>query len=134
MSSISIHFKDATESKIKPLLDYVRSLDFVQSIEIRSESAPAETVEKPASQSFSNEFLEVAELKNRFPNQWVLLANTQKNETKIIGGQVLLHEIDKRTFALKAKDLLKKHPAVAHFFTGETATRRHIGLARKLPA
>jgi len=41
------------------------------------------------------------------PDEWVLLANTRKNGTQILGGKIFLYEKDKQNLALKGKDLTR---------------------------
>ncbi|HRI59832.1 MAG TPA: hypothetical protein PK228_08915 [Saprospiraceae bacterium] len=131
MSSYAIHFKDADKDKIKRLIDFVRSLDYVKSVEPFQANTPVKK-EEDIVPTQSNEFVPVSEIKTLYPNQWVLLANPQKKGVVLLGGQVLMHDSDKREFALKAKDLLTKYAGLMHFFTGETAPRAHTGLARKV--
>lgn len=130
-SIYAIHFKDADKDKIKRLLDFVRSLDFVQSVELYQASKPVKTDEHTIPTQ-SNEFVQVSEIKTLYPNQWVLLANPKKEGAILLGGQVLLHDSDKRAFALKAKDLVKKYRGLTHFFTGEVPSFARTGLARKI--
>lgn len=130
MSTYSIHFTDTDREKIERLLDFVRSLDFVSSVEPVTEDSVAPTEAAPASIS-SDQFIPVSELKSLYPNEWVLLANPQKKNNALLGGLVLIHDADKRSFALKAKDLLKKYPGATHFFTGEAPSHARTGLARK---
>ena len=77
-------------------------------------------------------FVPLATVKSLYPDEWVLLANVEKKGMDLIGGQVVLHEKDKRTFALKAKALIQGNKGLAHFYTGELPRYGHIGLARKV--
>lgn len=76
-------------------------------------------------------FLPIDSIKSIYPNQWVLIANPQKEGRHLLGGQVLLFDHDKREFALKAKELIRTNVGLTHFFTGELPRQGHIGLARK---
>ncbi len=129
MSTIyAIQFKESEPQRIQKLLDYVQSLDFVQSVKPFFDEAGV--VEKPLSVTIEG-YLTTEEIKKLYPNQWVLLSHTQKNDTHIIGGKILLHEADKRELALKGRDLIRQFPDVNHFYTGEFPAHARIGLLRK---
>ena len=89
-----------------------------------------ETAELPTQDAGA--FIPLATVKALYPDEWVLLANVEKRGMDLIGGQVVLHEKDKRTFALKAKALIQENKGLTHFFTGEPTRYGHIGLARKV--
>ena len=72
------------------------------------------------------------EIKQNYPDEWILLANTQKEGMNILGGTVLLHDSDKRQLAIKGRDLIKNHTKTTHFYTGDIPKRRTIGLMRKI--
>lgn len=131
MTTYAIHFKDEDKEKINRLLDFVRSLDFVQSVELFPTGTTSSTEESPPPQS-SEGFLPLSEIKRLYPDEWVLLDKAHKTGATILGGVVLLHEADKRLFALKARDFIKKDAHLTHFFTGELPHRAQTGLARKI--
>jgi hypothetical protein len=130
MSTIyAIQFKESEPQRIQKLLDYVQSLDFVQSVKPFSEEE--NVVETPLGAPVEG-YLTTEEIKKLHPNQWVLIAYTRKKDTQILGGKILLHEVDKRELALKGKDLIRQYPNVNHFYTGEFPTHARIGLLRKI--
>jgi hypothetical protein len=77
-------------------------------------------------------YLSIDEIKIEFPNQWVLLSNVKKLESAILGGIVLCYDVDKREFALKAREFVKNNKNVAHLYTGVMPKMAHIGLMRKI--
>jgi hypothetical protein len=119
--------------KIQRLLDYVRSLDFVQSVEPASDNIP-DTLPQNPTPGEKNGFVPITDIKKLYPNQWVLIADAQKEGASILGGHVLCNDSDKRQFALKAKDLIRLHQQVTHFFTGEITKQARTGLMRKVGA
>ena len=130
MSTIyAIQFKESEPHRIQKLLDYVQSLDFVQSVKPFSEEE--NVVDMPVSVPIEG-YLTTEEIKKMHPNQWVLLAYTRKKDTHILGGRILLHEADKRELALKGRDLIRQYPDVNHFYTGKFPTHARIGLLRKI--
>lgn len=130
MTTYAVRFNTDDRHKIEPLLDFVKSLDFVSSVEIASEE-PAPNEEAPTPAPLNGQFLPIEEIRRLYPNEWVLLAEPRKKGIEILGGTVLLHESDKRSMALRAKDLIRKYSHVTHFFTGDIPKRATIGLMRK---
>ncbi len=125
----AIQFKESEQHRVQKLLDFVQSLDFVESVKAFSEEDDVMNV--PISIPIEG-YLTTDEIKKSYPNQWVLIAHTCKNSTQILGGKVLLHEADKRDLALKGKDLIRRYPDVNHFYTGEFPSHAHIGLLKKI--
>lgn len=70
------------------------------------------------------------ELTQLYPNEWVLLANVVEQDGHLVGGEVILHEKDKRIFTVKAKDLIPQHHHTAHYYTGTPDKRATSGLLR----
>lgn len=77
-------------------------------------------------------YLSVETIKKLYPNEWVLVASAQRDETQVIGGIVLLHHPSKREMAIMGSKILKNHKKTAHFYTGEFPKMRHLGLFRKI--
>lgn len=116
MTTLSLELKDADSNQIKLWIDYLRSLDFVKTIK-----------EKEAVST--SLYLPMEEIRQLHPNQWVLLADTQMDGVRILGGRVILYHADKHQFALTGRDLVKQHTQVRHCYTGERpANHKHIGI------
>lgn len=127
MTSYAIHLKGADNQRMKLLVEFIKSLDFVQSVEEFQE-----TVSDNVLATDTEGYMSFEQIKQTYPNEWILLANTQEEGMNILGGTVLLHESDKRQLALKGRDLIKNHTKTTHFYTGEFPKRRTIGLMRKI--
>ena len=67
MTTFSLQFKEADSQQIQTWLAYLRSLDFIQNL------TPNET-------ALQKGYLSVVELKKKYPNEWLLLADTQLHE------------------------------------------------------
>ena len=92
----------------------MRSLDFVQNIKEKE---------------FDNRYLSLNEIRQIYPNQWVLLADTQVEGITILGGRVILNDSDKRQLALLGRELVKENNHVRHFYTGvRPNNQKHIGI------
>jgi hypothetical protein len=115
MTTFSFQFKEADSQQIQTWLAYLRSLDFIQNL-TSNEIA------------LNKGYLSVAELKKAYPNEWLLLADTQMNELELLGGRVILRATDKRQLALQGRDLVKQYAKVRHYYAGERIAMRHIGL------
>lgn len=130
MLTYAIQFKDTDRSKIDRLLEFVRSLDFVQSVE--NLSVHFQVDKQVIKTAPKDGYLEATEIRALFPDEWVLLDNPRTEGLKILGGTVLVHDADKRKMALQAREIFKEHKNLLHFFTGETPRIAKIGTFRKL--
>jgi hypothetical protein len=132
MSTYAIEFKETEPNKIQNLLNFVRSLDFVASVEPSSESMSDDEKIQTNISNHQLGYLPIDEIKIAFPNQWVLLSDFNKIETTILGGIVLCNDVDKREFALKAREFVKNNKNVAHLYTGVFPRIARSGLMRKI--
>lgn len=129
-TTVAVRFNTDDQSKIEPLLNFVKSLDLVSSVEIASEASGLHT-EAPGSAP-GERFLPIEEIQRLYLDEWVLLAAPRKKEGKILGGIVLVHEPSKRDMALRGRDLIKKYERTTHIFTGKLPVRATIGLIQKV--
>ena len=113
MTTFSVEFKDAEREQIKIWLDYLRSLDFIQAVKEKEDT---------------KSYLSIEDIKQLYPNQWVLLADARAEGLHILGGRVILNAPDKHQLALNGRDLVKENKQVRHFYTGEHPHQKHIGL------
>jgi len=130
MATYSIHFKPTDRRKIDLLINFVKSLDFVDSVEEASSDTSADH-EPPAVAAQDEGYLPVDEINERYPNEWILLADPQMHGMEILGGRVLLHHPSKRDMAIMAKEVVKRYERVTHFYTGKPTENAKIGIYRK---
>ena len=78
-----------------------------------------------------DQILTIAEIRQLYPNQWVLVGNPELNEdfvgsviSKLLSGVVLFGSRDRREIAYKAKDLRKGFDSVTCVYTGEVPRNR----------
>ncbi len=78
-------------------------------------------------------FLSIEDIKQRYPNEWVLLGNPKIENTTILGGVVVYHSPDKRDL-VKGRDALKGFELSTWTFTGTFPKGRRIwlGIHRKI--
>ena len=90
--------------------------------------------EAPTAENAANTegYLSLETIKQRYPNEWVLVASAQNNDNKILGGIVIVHHTDKRQMALQAREILKNYTQTASFYTGEYPKIAKIGILRKI--
>jgi hypothetical protein len=130
MSIYTISFKEESDrQRIKSFLEYVKSLDFVNAIELVKEKTFTEI---PKIEPITEGYLPIDKIKALYPDEWILLAYPHYENATIVGGTVLLHEPNKREMALKAKDLIKNYTEITHIFTGNIPHRATIGLMKKI--
>lgn len=72
------------------------------------------------------------EMKNLYPNEWVLLGNPQRENGKVLGGVVLCHSGDKRGLAKNGGELVKGFDSATHVYTGEFKRSEKIGWIRRV--
>ncbi len=73
------------------------------------------------------EILTIAQIREKFPSQWVLIGNPElKNMdtlgsivSKLVRGVVLMGSLDKRELAYKAKELRQGFQSITCIYTGE---------------
>ena len=78
-------------------------------------------------------FMNIAEIKQQFPDEWVLLGDPKIEDTTVLGGIVVYHSKNKKDL-LKGKDLLLPFKLSTWTFTGELPYNRKLwlGLYRKI--
>lgn len=80
------------------------------------------------------ESLTLSKIKELYPNQWVLLGNPELRDPemntsflkRLIRGQVLLANKDKRELAYKAKEIVKDYEETICIYTGEMPKNRRF--------
>jgi hypothetical protein len=73
------------------------------------------------------EILTIAQIREKFPNQWVLIGNPELANmdtfgsivSKLVRGVVLMGSSDKRELAYKAKELRQGFQSITCIYTGE---------------
>jgi len=62
-----------------------------------------------------NEVVTMAEIRDRFESEWVLLEDPQATETlEVTGGRVLWHSKDRDEVYRKARELQPRHSAIIY--------------------
>jgi hypothetical protein len=81
-----------------------------------------------------DKFLNIEEIKQRYPNEWVLLGNPNMDGVNVLGGIVVFHASTKQGL-LEGRDLLKRFDHSTWTYTGERqrGTRQWVGIFRQLP-
>lgn len=83
-----------------------------------------------------NEPLTIDQIRNTYPEEWVLVGNPDLGDSqtvgsvvsKLQGGIVLYHSKDKREIAYKAKELTQHVKRFACIFTGKVPKNRRFWL------
>ena len=76
--------------------------------------------------------LSIEEIRNQFPNQWVLIANPEVNNSevlqpivyRILRGIVLLANKDKRELSLRTNEARQGYESITCIWTGEFPKNR----------
>lgn len=79
-----------------------------------------------------NSYLTFEELKERYPNEWVLLGEPKMENTSILGGIVLYHSKDKKEVCYIGRDKTDNYTTVTITFAGDLKQQRKIGILKRL--
>ena len=77
-------------------------------------------------------YLSIQQIKEQYPDEWVLLGNPMIEETNVLGGIVVYHSKNKKDL-LKGKDSLKPFELSTWVYTGAIQHDRKLwlGIYRK---
>ena len=79
-----------------------------------------------------DKYLTLADIKNRFPMEWVLLGDPQTDGLDVLGGIVLYHSQDKKEVCYLGKDKIKPYAMSTLIFAGELKPMRKLGILKRL--
>lgn len=77
-------------------------------------------------------FISFKEVKNLYPDEWVLLGNPEMKNTTVLGGTILYHSKDKKEVCYIGRDKKEGFSKVTIAFTGHIKHNRKIGLLRRI--
>jgi len=72
------------------------------------------------------------EIKQHFPDEWVLLGNPVSEQGRLKSGTVILNSHDKREVCYLGKDKIGAFERVTVAYTGSLQNQRRIGILRRL--
>ena len=79
-----------------------------------------------------NIFQNIDDLKQIYPDEWLLLGNPKLENTSVMGGVVLYHSQDKKEVCYIGRDKTTDFETVTITFAGDLKKKRSIGILRKL--
>jgi len=79
-----------------------------------------------------NGYKAIEELKELYPDEWVLLGNPEMRDTNVLGGVPLFHSRDKKEVCYIGRDKTADYSTVTIAFAGDLKQHRKIGILRKL--
>ena len=71
-------------------------------------------------------------IKDLYPDEWVLLANPEMLDTKVLSGVLLFHSKDKKEVCYIGRDKATGFEKYTIVFTGELNQNRKVGIFRRL--
>lgn len=77
-------------------------------------------------------YVSLDELKETYPDEWVLLGNPVLDNTSVLGGTVLFHSKDKKEVCYIGRDKTADYQTVTITFAGDIKQHRRIGILRNL--
>jgi hypothetical protein len=72
------------------------------------------------------------DIKNQYPDEWVVIGNPIFDGMKILKGTVLSHHQDKRVASIEAGERREGFDKFTLTFTGQHQSNAHIGLLRTI--
>jgi hypothetical protein len=72
------------------------------------------------------------DIKNQYPDEWVVLGNPIFDGMKILKGTVLAHHPDKRVASIEGGERREGFKKFTLTYTGQPKSNYHIGLLRTL--
>ena len=77
-------------------------------------------------------FITFDQIKQLYPNEWVLLGNPEMKNTTVMGGIVVYHSKDKKEVCYIGRDKTADFAKVTIAFAGDLQQIRKIGILRRL--
>ncbi len=74
----------------------------------------------------------IEELRERYPNEWVLLGEPKMRNTVVLGGILLYHSADKKEVCYIGRDKTAGYSSVTIAFAGDLKQQRKIGILRRV--
>jgi hypothetical protein len=72
--------------------------------------------------------LSFEQMKEKYPNEWVLIGNPEIVATKVLKGIVIFHSKDKREIAYRQINWREQFDAATTIFTGQLPKNRRFWL------
>ncbi len=79
-----------------------------------------------------NTYTNFYELKELYPDEWILLGNPEIKDTSVLGGIVLYHSKDKKEVCYIGRDKTADYSTVTLAYAGDLKQRRRIGTMRRI--
>jgi hypothetical protein len=80
------------------------------------------------------EILNIEQIKNLYPDEWILVGNPIIENTKLLEGIVLYHSKDKKEVCYLGRGLTEGFSKITLAFTGSIKSVRKMGVMRRLSA
>lgn len=72
------------------------------------------------------------QIRQFYPDEWVLLGNPKMQDTQILDGIVAYHSKDKKEVCYRGRDFAAAYDTVTIVYTGDVSKNRKIGILRRL--
>ena len=76
--------------------------------------------------------ISIEKIKDLYPDEWVLLANPEMLDTKVLSGILLFHSKDKKEVCYIGRDKATGFEKITIVYTGELHQIRKVGIFRRL--
>lgn len=77
-------------------------------------------------------FISFDQVKQLYPDEWILLGNPEMKNTTVISGVVLFHSKDKKEVCYIGRDKTGDFPKLTIVYTGDLKQHRTIGILKRI--
>ncbi len=77
-------------------------------------------------------FVTFNQLKQLYPNEWILLGDPEMQNTTVLGGIVLYHSKDKKEVCYIGRNKIEAFSKVTIAFAGDLKQARKIGILKRI--
>ncbi len=78
----------------------------------------------------NNLYIAFDDIKQLYPDEWVLLGNPEIENTSVLGGIVLYHSQDKKEVCYLGRDKVADYQTFTIAFAGNLKQKRKIGILK----
>jgi len=123
MNTLLLEFTEYNEYNLNLFLKEIQKFNFIHIKE--SPLLPKQT---------SQIYTKIEDIKAKYPNEWILLAEPKMKNGEILGGIVLFHHSEKMKLAVENTNLklTKNYKKATHFYTGNLPKFETLGILKQV--
>lgn len=80
----------------------------------------------------NTDYITIDELKEKYPDEWILLGNPEMKDASVLGGVILFHSKDKKEVCYIGRDKTADFDTVTITFAGDIKQHRKVGILKRI--